>query len=85
MGALNITYRLKEGFGSPYQYLGANVQKLQLKYGRFVWSTNCVGYLMSAIENVDNSLGVDKTVLKNYGYGNRPYSYIFSPELDVTK
>ena len=54
MDALNMIYRLKEGFGPPDRYLGANVEKLQLKDGRVVWSTNCVDYLKSAIENVDN-------------------------------
>ena len=85
MDALNIIYRLKEGFGTPDQYLGANVYKLHLKDGRVIWSTNCVDYLNSAIENFDNILGVDKTALKNYGYGHRPYSSSFRPELDVTE
>ena len=74
-----MLYRLKEGFGPPDRYLGANVEKVQLKDGRVVWSTNCVDYLKSAIENVDNSLGVDKTALKNYGDGHRPYSSRFRP------
>ena len=52
--ALNMIYRLKEGFGSPDRYIGANVEKVQLKYGRVVCSTNCVDYLKCAIENVDN-------------------------------
>ena len=85
MNALNMIYRLKEGFGPPDQYLGANVEKVQLKYGRVVWSTNCVGYLKSAIENFDNLLGVDKAVLKTYGYGHRPYSSRFMMELDFTE
>ena len=54
MDALNMIYRLKQGFGTPYQYLGTNVEKLQLKDGRVVWSTNCVDYLNRSIENVDN-------------------------------
>ena len=53
--------------------------------GRFVWPTNCVGYLKSEIDNVNNSLGVDKSVLKNYGNGGRPYSSSYRPELDVTE
>ena len=79
MYALNIIYLLKEGFGPPDQYLGTNVEKVQLKDGLVVCSTNCVDYLNSVIENVDNSLGVDKTALNNYGYGNRPYSSSFRP------
>ena len=85
MDVLNIIYWLKEGFGPPDRYLGANVDKLHSNYGRVVWFTNCVDYLKSAIENVDNSLGVDKTALKNYGYWHRPYSSRFRPELYVTE
>ena len=36
MYALNMIYRLKEGFGTPDQYLGANVEKVQLKDERVV-------------------------------------------------
>ena len=73
MDALNMMYWLKEGFGPPERYMGENVEKVHLKDGKVVWSTNCVDYLKSAIENVDNSLGVDKTALKNDGDGHRPY------------
>ena len=83
IGLLNMIYRLKGGFGPPERYLGANVEKVHFKDGRVVWSTNYVDYLKSAIENIDNSLGVDKTDLKNYGDGHRQYSSIFRPELDV--
>ena len=62
-----MIYQLKEGFGPPDRYLDAKVEKLQLKDGRSVCSNNCIDYLKSAIENVDNSLGVDKTALNNYG------------------
>ena len=85
MYALNIIYWLKEGFGPPDRYLGKNVERVQLKDGRFVLYINCVDYLKSAIENFDNSIGVDKTALKNYGDGNRLYSSSFRPELDVTE
>ena len=77
MDALNIIYWLKEGFGTPDQYIGANVEKVKLKDGQVVWSTNFVDYLKIAIGNVYNSLGVDKTALKNYGDGHRPYSSRF--------
>ena len=85
MDAFNMIYRLNEGFGPPDRYLGPNADKVHLKDGQVVWSTNCVDYLNSAIENVDNSLGVDKAALKNYGYGNRPYSSSFRSELYVTE
>ena len=54
MDALNMIYWLKGGFGPPDIYLGGNIEEVQLKDGRLVWSTNCVYYLKSAIENVDN-------------------------------
>ena len=73
MDALNMIYRLMEGFGTPDQYLGENVDKVQLKDGRVVWSTDRVDCLKSAMDYVDNSLGVDKTALKKYGDGHRPY------------
>ena len=85
MNSLNVIYWLKEGFGPPDRCLGANVEKVKLKDGRVVWSKNCVNYLKIAIENVDNSLGVDKTALKNYGDGHIPYSSSFRPELDATE
>ena len=53
MDALNIIYWLKKAFGPPYRYLGANVEKVQLKDGQFIWSINCVDYLKSAIDNAD--------------------------------
>ena len=83
MDVLNMIYRLKGGFGPPDRYLGENIEKVQLKDGRVLWSTKCVDYLKSAIENFDNSLGLDKTELKNYWDGHRPYSSRFRPELDV--
>ena len=84
MDALNMIYRLKEGFGTPNLYLSTNVERLQFKDGQVIWFTNCVDYLKSAIENVDNLLGVDKTALKNHGEMHRTNSSSFRPELDVT-
>ena len=85
MYSLNMIYWLKERFVPPYQYLGENVEKAQLKDVRVVWSTNFDDYLKSAIKNVDNLLGLDKTALKSYGDGHRPYSSRFRPKLDVTE
>ena len=69
--ALNMMYFLKEGCGPLDRYVGANVDELQLKYGRVIWSTNRVDYLKSAIDNVDNSLAVDNREIKNYGDEHR--------------
>ena len=38
---LNQVYLLKEGFGPPDRYLGANVNKLQLEAVRTIWSMTC--------------------------------------------
>ena len=54
MDAINKIYQLKEGFGPPDQYLGANVEKLQLEDENVLWSANCVYYLKSAIDNINN-------------------------------
>ena len=59
--------------------------RYSLKDRQVVFSTNCVDYLKSAIEKVDNLIGVDKTALKNYGDGHRPYSSRFRLELDITE
>ena len=79
MDALNIIFRLKGGVVPPDRYLGANVDKLQLEYGRVLWSVNYIDYLKSVIDHFNNSLGVDKTALKNYGDGHWPYSSRFGP------
>ena len=56
-----------------------------MKNGLIVWSTNCVDYLNSAIDNVDDSLGVDKMALNNDGDGQRTYSSMLRPKLDITE
>ena len=85
MYLLNVIYWLKEGFGPPDRCLGENDEKIQLKDGRVVWSTNCVDYLKSAIDKINNSYIVDKMALKNYGDGHRKHSSVFRPELYVTE
>ena len=53
MFKLNQVYRLKEGFGTQYRYLGANVDKVQSEDGITVWSMTCIGYICGDIKNVD--------------------------------
>ena len=52
--ALKSIYCLKESFGPPGRYLGANVENLQLENGCIVWYTNRVNHLKSEIENINN-------------------------------
>ena len=54
------------------KFLAPEAKKVQFEDGQVIWSTNCVDYLKSAIENVNNALGLDKTALKNYGDGHMP-------------
>ena len=67
MDDIKFIYWLNESFGPPHRYLGTNVENLQLEDGSIVWSTNCVDCLRSTIDNLNNSLGVDKAALNNYG------------------
>ena len=85
MDALNMVYRLKKRFGPPGRYLGLNVENVQLNNVRVVYSTNCVDYLKSAIENVDNSLGVYNTTLNSNVDSHRQYSSSFRTELYFTE
>ena len=84
MGRLNDIYRLKDGTGEPDRYLGANVEKVQLEDGRMAWSMTCTDYLKGAIQNVDTILKEDKTALKSFGSGHRPYPSNYRPELDTS-
>ena len=54
MAALNIKIQLKEVFDLPENYLGANIDKVQLEYGWVVWSASCADYFNSTIDNVNN-------------------------------
>ena len=83
--ALNLIYGLRDNFGPPDRYLGANFEKVQLYGGRIVWSTNCIDYLNSSIKNVKNSLVVDKYALKNCGNGHIIYSSSYRSELEITE
>ena len=72
---LNQVYRLKEYFGPPDRYLGANIDKVR--------SMNCVEYMCGSIQNVDSILEGNKADLNLFGYVHRPYPSSYRPELDV--
>ena len=74
---------MKEGFGPPDRYLGANVDEVQLEDGRTVWSMTCIEYMHRAIKNVDYLLEGNKSYLKSFVDGHRPYPSSYRPELDV--
>ena len=71
---LNQVYLLKEKFGPPDTYLGANVDKFQLEKGRTFWYMTCIEYLLGYIKKVDSILEENKTALKSFGDGHHPYS-----------
>ena len=81
---LNQVYILREGFGSPYRYLGENVDKVQMEYGRTVWSMTCVEYICGDIKKIDLILEGNKAVLKSFGGVYCPYTSSYRPKLDVT-
>ena len=86
MKRLNQVYRLKEGFGPPDRYLGANVEKVQLKNGKECWSMHSGDYLKGAIKGIDDELQSEyNRCLKQYGKGSRPFPQSYHPELDVTR
>ena len=70
---LNQFYPLKECFGPPDRYYGANVDKFQLEDGRTVWSMNYVEYLCVDINNVDLIPEGNNSSPKSFGGGHRPY------------
>ena len=76
---LNQGYRSKEGFGPIDIYLGANINKFQLEYGRTVWSMACIEYLRGDIKNIDLILEGNKANLKSLGDGNRTYPSSYGP------
>lgn len=84
MDKLSREYRLKEVVGPPNRYLGANIERVQLKDGRIVWSATCVDYLKVSIDNFDRMLKEDQKALKFYGDGHRPFPSSYRPEMDVT-
>ena len=81
---LNGHYQLKDGFGAPDRYLGANVEKVLLHDGSTAWSMTCVDYLKGAITNVNNLLEEENTALKMFRDGKRPYPSSYRPEIDVS-
>ena len=70
---LNHVYWLKESFGPPYRFIGANVDKFQLEDVRTVLDMTCVEYMCRSTKNVDSILEVNKEALKSFGDGHHTY------------
>ena len=45
MKALNLIYRLKEGFGTPNRNIYSNVDKVELEDEHIVWYNSFIDYL----------------------------------------
>ena len=88
MDQLEHTYRLKENsVGEPDRYLGANIDRVQLKDGRIVWSMTSKDYVINAIRNLEDMLEKEgASPLKVFGKkaGERPFPSNYRPELDVS-
>ena len=84
MWKLNQAYQLREGFGPPYIYLGADIDKVELQDGKMFWSMNCAEYLRGSIKKVDLVLEGNKVVLKSFGDGKCPYPSSYRPYFEVT-
>ena len=52
MERLEGLYRLKDSAKAPDRYLGANIDKVQLKDGSLMWSMSSQEYLRNAIKNL---------------------------------
>ena len=53
---LEKIYRLKEKPKAPYQFLGANIDKVQLSDVTMAWSMSSQEYLRNAITNLEQEL-----------------------------
>jgi hypothetical protein len=79
-------YNIKKGsLQEPDLYLGANVEKVQMPDGRFVWGTSPRDYVNNAITTVERLFEED-----NEGYGlkknvKNPFPPNYRPEVDVTR
>jgi hypothetical protein len=57
MKKLGEYYELKEGSVKPPEiYLGANIEKVQLKNGQTVWCMSSNSYVKAAVDNVNGML-----------------------------
>ena len=87
MERLEGLYRLKERAKAPYRYLGANIDKVQLKDGSLACSMSSQEYLRNVIKNLEEELDKEgKPPLRTYGKkaGDRPFPLNYRPEIDVS-
>ena len=72
--ALVIICVMKQGsMVPPYRYLGANIDKVQTQYGKFIWATHSGDYCKAEIANIEKTLTDNGKSLFQDGYGMHPY------------
>lgn len=87
MKQVNEVYRLKDGYGRPDRYLGANIERVELsESGDILWSATCRDYVHSAIKNLEETLEAEGKSLKSYSRKSqdRPFPSHYKPEVDVS-
>ena len=69
----------------PKLYLGANVEKFQLKNGKYAWIITSTSYVQGAIYTVQRLLDEDGRTLKTEKRLHKgPLPNRYKPELDTT-
>lgn len=86
MKSIGEKFEIKnDEYGTPTQYLGADVQKLQADDGRIVWALSSESYIKGAIDTVQRLLAEDGRQLKSGKRNHKgPLPPGYKPELDTT-
>ena len=86
MDDLGKSYELKEGsVGPPNIYLGAELQRFQLRDGREAWSMSSSKYVKSAVKNVKDMLAEEGKELRYSKRTRTPLPTGYKPELDTSE
>ena len=86
MKDVGFVFDIKDNkYGPPTDYLGANVEPLQISDRKYSWSIKCDSYVAAAVQMIKYLLYEDYINLKS---GKRPHKGPLpngcKPELDVT-
>lgn len=86
MKSIGQKFEIKnDEYGTPTQYLGADVQKLQAEDGSIVWALSSESYIKGAIDTVQRLLAEDGRQLKSGKRNHKgPLPPGYKPELDTT-
>ena len=85
MNQLGELYELTpESVKEPDVYLGANIERVQLRDGRTVWWMSSKTYVKNSVKVVEALLREDDRDAKLKSTANIPFPSGYKPELDVT-